>query len=227
MTRNAWIVFIAVCVLIFGGLFVYARKDAVDVSNVDGTKINTGSESSGGLKDFVYGNPDAKVTLIEYGDFQCPACRDIHPVVKPLAEENKENMRFVFRNFPLSESHPNARAAAAAAEAAGIMGKYWEMHDALYERYSEWTPASGEKRTDIFKDIAKGVGLNTDEFMSILQERSDELNKKINFDKALGLKYGVNSTPTFFLNGEKLSGEQVATTEAFKKTVTDAIKDAK
>jgi protein-disulfide isomerase len=207
----------------FVGLYFYSKKDSVDVSKVDGTQINQGMPESGGLKDSVSGNINAKVTLIEYGDYQCPACHNIHSTVKSLTENNKDSMRFVFRNFPISDKHPNARAAAAAAEVAGIQDKFWEMHNALYERYDEWVNASGDDRTNVFKSIAKDIGLNADEFLKIMEERSSDINKKINFDKQLGLKYQVTGTPSFFLNGRKLSDDDLKTVDAFKKIVADEI----
>ncbi len=213
----------SVCVLVFAGLFVYSKKDAVDVSNIDALKINTGSPQSGNLKDNVFGNTNAKVTLIEYGDYQCPACHDMHAVVKTLTEDNKDSLQFAFRNFPLSDKHPNARAAAASAETAGIFGKFWEMHNGLYARYNDWVNITGEDRTRAFTSIAKDAGLNPDEFIKVLEDRSDDINKKINFDKALGLKIGVDATPTFYLNGRKLGGDDLKSIDSFKKAVTDEI----
>lgn len=223
MTNKSWIVFVSVCVVLFAGLFLYSKKDAVDVSNVDASKINTGSTESGGLKDVTFGDDSAKVTLVEYGDYQCPACHDMYPVVKSLTEENKDSLRFVFRNFPLSDKHPNARAAAASAEVASILGKFWEMHNGLYERYGDWVNTSGEDRTNVFKSIAKDAGLNPDELVKVLEERSSDVNKKINFDKALGLKIGVDATPTFILNGRKMGGDELKTVDTFKKVVVDEI----
>lgn len=218
-----WIVFVVLCVALFGGLYFYSKKDAVNVSNIDGTKMNTGSNESGGIKDIPYGNTAAKVTLIEYGDYQCPACHQMHPIVKSLIEENKASMQFVFRNFPITNSHPNARAAAASAEAAGIQGKFWEMHNALYERYDEWVNTTGDERTTVFKTIARSTGIDGDQFLKVLTDRSSDINKKINFDKGIALKQGVDATPTFFLNGRKLEGDAIKTTDAFKKTLADEI----
>lgn len=118
-----------------------------------------------------------------------------------MAEKYKEQLAFVFRNFPLSSIHPNARTAAAAAEAAGLQGKYWEMHDALYENQSAWENAPADQRTDIFADYATTFGLNIEKFKTDLA--SPEVNKKINYDQAIGKKLGVSATPTFYLNGKK------------------------
>lgn len=223
MTKKKWLIFIVACVAAFTGLFLYSKKDSVNVSSINGTQINTTGSESGGLKDVVFGNEAAKTTLIEYGDYQCPACHQIHPTVKTIVEENAPSLRFVFRNFPISEKHPNARAAAAGAEAAGTFGKFWEMHNALYERYDEWANASGDERTKVFKSLAKDIGINVDEFMKTLEEKSSEINKKINYDKALGLKMGVDATPTFYLNGRKLEGDDLKTTDALKKVIVSEI----
>jgi protein-disulfide isomerase len=128
----------------------------------------------------VFGNVNAKVTLIEYGDYQCPACHKIYPTVKALTEENKDSLRFVFRNFPISDLHPNARAAAASAEAASIEGKFWEMHNGLYEQYDSWANASADKRTEALASIATSVGLDKTKFLALLEDRSSDINKKIN-----------------------------------------------
>lgn len=223
MTKKSWIVFITVCVLLFAGLFVYSKKDAVDVSTIDASKINTGTNESGGLKDVVFGNVNAKVTLIEYGDYQCPACHKIYPTVKALTEENKDSLRFVFRNFPISDLHPNARAAAASAEAASIEGKFWEMHNGLYEQYDSWANASADKRTEALTSIATSVGLDKTKFLALLEDRSSDINKKINFDRGLGTKIGVTGTPTFVLNGRLLTSDELQTVDSLKKLVSDEI----
>ena len=139
MDKFRWIIFAAIIVLVLGGLIVYSRMNStsVDVSNVDATAIIGPSEQNGNIGDHVYNDTESSVILVEYGDFQCPGCGSAHPYVKTLLEEYGDRISFVFRNFPLTSIHPNARAAAAAAEAAGLQGKYWEMHDVIFENQSE------------------------------------------------------------------------------------------
>src|SRR4051812_16240717 len=118
MSGKGWIIFGAICVVLFGGLVFWSGRDRVDVSSVDTNKIQPASSDSGNIGDHVFGNKDAKVVLMEYGDFQCPGCGSAHPTVKALSEKYKDQLAFVFRNFPLTSIHPNARAAAAAVETA-------------------------------------------------------------------------------------------------------------
>lgn len=221
MSGKAWIIFGAVCVLLFGGLVVWSGRDRVDVSGVDTNKIQPASASSGDIADQTFGNDKAKVVLIEYGDFQCPGCGSAHPIVKNLSEKYEDQLAFVFRNFPLTNIHPNARAASAAAEAAGIQGKYWEMHNLLFERQDEWSDASSSERVETFAGYAEQIGLDKAEFSKLLNERSSDINKKINFDIALGRKLGVTGTPTFYLNGKQMTSEQTGGEETFEKALLD------
>jgi uncharacterized protein (UPF0212 family) len=203
-----WIIFAAVVVVLFGGLIYFASRDAVDVSNINDKAIVDGDEKSGGIAEHVLGKKDSKVVLIEYGDYQCPGCGSAHAPIKAVTKKYENKMAFAFRNFPLTTIHPNARASAAAAETAGLMGKYWEMHDKLYENQSEWQSASANDRTSIFANYADTIGLDTDTFTKNLTEKSSQINQKISFDQALGKKAGVSGTPTFYLNG-KIVDQQV------------------
>lgn len=201
MSKRAWIIFAAICVALLGVLVYVSAKDRIDVSGVDANAVQKANEQSGNIADHVFGKKDSKVVFIEYGDFQCPGCGAAFPKVKEVTEKYKDQLTFIFRNFPLSSLHPNARAAAAAAEAAGLQGKYWEMHDALYSNQSTWESLASDKRTEFFAEYASNLGLNAEKFKTDLT--SPEVNQKINFDQALGKKAGVSATPTFFLNGKK------------------------
>jgi protein-disulfide isomerase len=202
VSKKTWIIFAAVCIVLLGGLVVLSRKDAVNVSTVDQTKLQAADTANGNIADHVTDLPKSKVTLVEYGDFQCPYCGQAYPQVKKLTTDYASKITFVFRNYPLSSLHPNAKAAAAAAEAAGLQGKYWEMHDKLYETQNEWSSLSTDDRTNKFVEYAKAVGVK-DSAKFITDMSADNVNKKINFDLALGNKAGVTGTPTFVLNGTK------------------------
>lgn len=142
----------------------------------------------------------AAVTMVNFGDFQCPACGAYHSVVKQLEAKYKDTLTVVFRHFPLS-IHPNAVPAAMAAEAAGKQGKFWEMHDKLYETQSEW---SNEKSTtDMFVSYAKDMGLNVDQFKKDLSDK--DLQNRINRDVTDANTLGINATPTFYVNNVKIS----------------------
>ena len=207
MGKVAWIIFGSVIVVVFGGLIIYSRSanPPIDVSNVDTNTVIAASEQNGNIADHTFGNTDSKVTLIEYGDFQCPSCGGAHPQIKSITEDYKDKVAFIYRNFPLTSLHPNAKAAASAVEAAGLQGKYWDMHNLIFESQSEWGTLSGTARTDQFVSYASQLGLDQAKFTTDLA--ASGVTKKINFDLALGKKLGVNATPTFYLNGEKLSDE--------------------
>ncbi|MBI3109796.1 DsbA family protein [Candidatus Daviesbacteria bacterium] len=166
----------------------------------------------------VKGETNAKVTLIEYSDFQCPACAAYYPVVKQLTQEFGQNIYFTYRYFPLSSIHKNARISSQAAEASGKQGKFWEMHDLLFENQNEWSnlPAPKEK----FKEYAKFIGLDMEKFQNDLE--SKEVKERIESDYSSGLSLGVNATPTFFLNGVKLQNPK--SYEEFKAKIEEFLK---
>jgi len=157
------------------------------------------------------------VTLVEFSDFQCPACGIYHPVVKQLTQKFKDSMTFVYRNYPLVQNHKNAQIAAEAAEAAGIQGKYWEMHDKLFESQAEWSASESAK--DIFSGYAESFGLNKDQFIKDMD--SDPVKNIIQQDVADGKTLGIAGTPTFFLNGVKL--ENPATLADFESLIKTEI----
>lgn len=204
MNKVGWIIFTAVVVLLLGGLVVWARisNPPIDLSGVENNSIIAASEQNGNIADHVKGSDSNKIILVEYGDYQCPSCGGAHPNLNALMEEYGDNLTFIFRNFPLTTIHPNARAAAAAAEAAGFQGKYWEMHDLLYGNQDDWKNLDSKKRLDVFTTYATSLGLDVEKFKADFP--SSPINQKINFDMALGKSVGTSATPTFFLNGEKL-----------------------
>ena len=150
-----------------------------------------------GKDDHVLGPVDAPVTLVEYGDYQCPACAAAHPMVKVILKRLGAKLRFVFRNMPLSEIHPYAELAAEAAEAAAAQGKFWEMHDALYEHQDEFGP-------DLVATLAKRLRLDTSRFEDDLV--SGRFRDHVKRDFMGGVRSGVNGTPTFFVDGMRYDG---------------------
>ncbi len=147
------------------------------------------------------GSASAKVTLVEFSDYQCPACGAAYPIIKQIINDYKDKVLFVYRNFPLS-IHQNSKIAAEAAEAAGAQGKYWQMHDMLFENQSAWSSSSNP--LDMFTEYAKSIGLDTDKFKNDVE--GNKYSDKIKADINDGVSLGVNSTPTFYLNGEKVTG---------------------
>lgn len=172
--------------------------------------------------DHVNGAENAPATLIEYSDFQCPACASYHPLIKQLLKDvGTSTVRLVARNFPLP-MHENADEAARAAEAAARQNKYWEMHDLLFERQSFWE--SETKPDQKFLSYADLLGLNTTTFMA--DYNSDEVKNRVQSDVSAGTAAGVDRTPTFFLNGERLYNLPTSY-EELKKLVTDAAAEQK
>lgn len=148
-------------------------------------------------RDHVAGNPDAPITLVEYGDFECPFCRLAAPVVAAARRELGDSLRVAFRHFPLGEIHPHARVAAQAAEAAAAQGRFWEMHDMLFDHQHALNEA------DLI-GYAKTLGLDTRRFVRELHEEVHA--RRVSDDFRQGVLSGVNGTPTFFVNGERYDG---------------------
>ena len=145
----------------------------------------------------IRGNPDAPVTLEEFGDFQCPPCGQFAAFTEELLKEYDSRLRVVFRNFPLP-AHEHAREAALAAEAAGLQGKFWEMHDTLYREQTAWSNAPNAR--ELFESYAGTLGLNLDQFRKDMD--SDKARERVDSDHALGDFLGIKATPTLFINNQ-------------------------
>jgi protein-disulfide isomerase len=148
-------------------------------------------------EDHAQGPENAEVTLVEYGDYECPYCGHAYPVVQQVQKQFGKRLRFVFRNFPLSEMHPHAEAAAEVAEFAGAQGKFWEMHDKLYENQERLGEA-------LYLDLAEKLKLSTTALRQALEQRTCEARVRTDFKG--GARSGVNGTPTFFINGHRHDG---------------------
>ena len=148
-------------------------------------------------RDHVQGPADAAVTLLEYGDYECPYCGAAYPIIKEVQARLGESLRFVFRNFPISTSHPHAEQAAEAAEAAAAQGKFWEMHDLLYENQARL-------RDDDLHGYAEQLELDAERFD---RELADNVHaQRVHEDFMSGVRSGVNGTPTFYVNGARHDG---------------------
>jgi protein-disulfide isomerase len=200
---------------------MFSGKSGIDVSKVDAFAIQTANKQDGNIADHVFGKADSKVTLIEYGDYQCPACGSVHVTIRDITEQYKDKLRFVFRNFPLTAIHPNGKAAAAVVEAAGLQGKFWEMHNKVYESQSSWSDLSISDRGNFFDGYAKGLGLKVSTFQTDTASKSVE--DKIAYDTALGNKVGVDATPTFYLNKTKLEISMTSSKEKMKEVIDAAL----
>lgn len=142
----------------------------------------------------------AKVSVVEFADFQCPACGVAYPITKKVLEDYKGKINYVFRHFPLPQ-HQNGMKAAIATEAAGEQGKFWEMYDVLFSKQDEWSPL--QDPSEQFVNYAKDLGLNTDKFKQDLT--GNKYAARIKEDQDDGFAVGIDATPTFFVDGQKLS----------------------
>ncbi|MFQ5587746.1 MAG: DsbA family protein [Nitrospiria bacterium] len=167
--------------------------------------------------DWMKGSPAAKVTLVEYSDFQCPACGSYFSIVKRLHREFKDELRFVYRHFPLAHIHSNANLAARATEAAGKQGRFWEMHDMLFEHQTAWSSLGNAEH--LFLDYAKKIDLDLALFREDLDSKA--VRRAVDGDAQSGQDLNVNGTPTFFLNGVKIQNPR--NYEQFKRLIQKAI----
>jgi len=162
-------------------------------------------------RDHVQGPADAAVTLLEYGDYECPFCGAAYPIVKQVQETMGERLRFVFRNFPITTAHPHAEQAAEAAEAAAAQGQFWPMHDLLYENQRHL-------ETDDLIAYASRLGLDVPRFQRELAHHVHAA--RVREDFMSGVRSGVNGTPTFYIDGERYEGSYDA------EPLLDALKQA-
>jgi protein-disulfide isomerase len=200
---------IVIVVLILVGIFTFGGHKTA-------TSPGKGS-SSGTPTKHIEGQGKSGITLVEYGDYQCPFCGQYYPIVKQVQSEFNDQIYFQFRNFPLTNLHPNAFSAARAAEAAGMQSKFWQMHDALYETQDQWSNMSDA--LSYFNQIAQQLGLNMTKFKA--DYASSKVNDLINADTAEGTKLNIQGTPTFFLDGKKIDVSQSAA--SFEKVINDAL----
>jgi protein-disulfide isomerase len=183
---------------------------------------NDESTTAGAVSNNWYGQENGAVTVTEYADFQCPACAQFYPIVSQVKEDFKDQVRFEFKHFPLVQIHPNATTAHRAAQAAAIQGKFWEMHDLLYEQQQAWSESTSA--STIFEGYAGQIGLDVEKYK--LDAASSEVLTVINADIESGKNLDVSATPTFFIDGKKIETSDISTVESFTKLIQDAI-DAK
>jgi protein-disulfide isomerase len=167
--------------------------------------------------DWMKGSSAAPVVIVEYSDLQCPACRAYQPLVKQMTEEYGDRIALIYRHFPLKQIHLQATLAAQAAEAAGMQGKFWEMHDLLFEKQTEW--AENPRARALMSDYAKALNLDVSQFKKDLF--SKQVKILVNADYMSGLTHGVNATPTFYLNGQKIKNPQ--SPEEFRSLIDASI----
>jgi protein-disulfide isomerase len=217
MSKQFWAV-VVIIVIVLGGIFFLTNK-----SSQSNTTTSTGTSSHN-----IEGEGKDDISLVEYGDFQCPYCGEYYTVVKQVQTEYNTQITFQFVNFPLVSIHQNAFAGARAAEAAALQGKFWQMHDLLYEENQVYYESNEAESTWInatnpetyFEQYAREIGLNVNKFET--DYASSQVNNVINADMAKGNKLGVDATPSFYLDGKQISVDDSVT--AFEKVINAAIK---
>lgn len=198
MSKEGIVITVITLLVVLGVVFVIIKMPAAP--KPQNTTVATSDMGYlANSKSHMTGKLGAKVTVVEFGDYQCPGCGAANPTTMDLIKTygTNPNFNFVFRNFPL-DIHPNAPIAAEASEAAGAQGKYWEMHDMIYAKQNEW--AENTSPLDIFVGYAKTLGLDTEKFKADVS--TNKYSDFINADRADGDKIGVNFTPSFYINGE-------------------------
>jgi len=167
--------------------------------------------------DWVQGNPQAKVTLIEYSDFQCPACKVFNIELQKIMEEFGSHIAFAYRNYPLISIHKYSINAAYAAEAAGVQGKFWEMHDILFNTQEDWSNQENPEQS--FFDYAKNIGLDMKKFEEDYNSR--KIRNKVEESRSFAEGLGIKGTPTIFINGKQINNPR--SHEDFRKLIRDII----
>lgn len=202
--KHFWKFFALAAVVLIGGAFAY------------GQYVSSAANEGIVLEDHIKGNPEGRVTLTEHSDFQCPACAQFSTVVDEVLAEYDQYIRFEYKHFPLINIHPNAVIAARAAEAAGLQGKFFAMHDSLFANQTTWGQSPNPQV--FFNQYAEEIGLDVTLFKKHM--KASVLRDKVmaGFNEAREL--GLTGTPTFFLNGERMS---FTTFEEFLTQIEDAV----
>ncbi|HEV2402981.1 MAG TPA: thioredoxin domain-containing protein [Candidatus Saccharimonadales bacterium] len=203
MSKRFWAI-IVIILLVFGGILLFGGR-------------NNGSNGAAPTN-HIEGQGDAHVTLLEYGDYECPYCEQYYAIVKQVIAQYNTQIYFQFRNLPLTQIHPNAFASARAAEAAGLQNQFWQMHDLLYENQHQWVSSSNPQ--SYFDLYARQLGLNVTTFNNDFS--STKVNNVINADIDAFSKTGQpEATPTFFLDGQHVTPEP--TVDSFARLINTTI----
>lgn len=200
---------ILVAVGFAAGAAVYLSRQPDEISAGDGAPLTVSVKTGGHVR----GPENAKVTLVEFGDYQCPSCGAYHPFVQETLRRYPNDVRLEFHHFPLISIHRNAMAAAKAAEAAGEQGHYWEMHDALFEYQSQWAEAPDPK--PMFAAIANHIGINGAILVQAME--SPAIQERILKDVQQGDAAKIEAVPTFFIDGRQVHVQ--ASTEDFARVI--------
>lgn len=215
--RNLWgIRFAVILIGAFGAMWVAGKN--TNIPSPTATVTNT-TNFTFADDEYIKGPSTAKVTLVEFGDFQCPACGQYYPIVEEVMKAHPDNLRVVFKHFPLTQIHYRAQIASQAAAAAGMQGKFWEMYDLLFKNQNSWVTKSGNTE---FENYATQIGLDLSRFRTDIS--SQAAKDRVARDLKQGIDLGINGTPTFFLNGKHIDNPR--SVEEFNKLIEEATKTA-
>lgn len=207
-------------VLLWGGILGGSVLLVVGLAYMGSKSLNSnvsGAPAPITDSDWVKGGKDAKATIIEYSDFQCPACGKAYPMAKKAIQEFGDKIKFVYRHFPLIQVHQNAESAALAAEAAGLQGKFWEMHDMLFEKQSNWGESNEAKK--FFLQYAEELGLDKTKFENDLA--SSAVKQKVENSRSEAARLNLGGTPSIFINGKII--DNPGSYDDLKKLISDAL----
>ena len=203
--KNPWVVIGVIAVVLIGGSVWYSAQ--ISKSYNEGVVLSK----------HIKGNPDAVVALTEYSDFECPACKQFEPIVNEILAQYGDNILFEYKHFPLIQIHPYAEQAASAAEAAGQQGKFFEFKELLFENQEAWVPPNPAP-SKYFSQYAEELGLDMPQFNR--QLRSSLIKDNVRASYSIARDLGLTSTPTFFLNGQKMN---ITTYQDFIEQVKNAV----
>ncbi|MEX0748924.1 MAG: thioredoxin domain-containing protein [Candidatus Saccharimonadales bacterium] len=209
MGKGFWVALATVVIVMIGAVWLFGDNANAPAANVDEPHAIT-------AEDHTRGPEDAALTLIEYSDFQCPACGGAEPLIQQMLAEYPDDVRLVYRHFPLTQIHAQAYDAARASEAAGRQDRFWEMHDLLFERQQNWSGDAQARTT--FESYAEELGLDLEQYESDFAA----VNSRVDRDTAIAQQLGVNSTPTFYLNGEALE-QNPTSIEVWREIIDSAL----
>ena len=216
--------FLIIAVVLLGGLiaiWMFSRSSPPSNPPRNAATPELGSTPPGSQPPNIRGNPNAPVTVEEFADFQCSSCAYYHPELKKIEAEYGDRLRVIFRENPLLPRHQHALVAAQAAEAAGMQGRFWEMHDKLFENQKAWSEAKDV--VPLFVDYAKQIGLDTDRFMRDLN--GEVVAQRIFQDGKRSHALGITATPTFFVNGKEAKGDSWKP-EGLRQMINQALSEA-
>lgn len=189
--------------LIFGAMLLLSNSSSSSEQVVEPASLVGGSNN-------VKGSQEASIEIVEFSDFQCPACASVAPLVQSVADQYPDDVKLIYRHFPLSSIHPNAQLAAQAAEAAADFDKFWPMHDLLFTNQDNWAGMSGNDFTDQLASYAQQLEIDKNEFLTRIE--SQDIKQRVAEDSSAATKLNLRGTPTLFVNGVQTSAPQLQAT---------------